>query len=44
MNKLSNRIIGAVIEVHKALGPGKLCDLGVLAVRRDGGKACRKMM
>jgi hypothetical protein len=24
INKISNRIIGAAIEVHKALGPGLL--------------------
>jgi len=35
INRLSSKIIGAAIEVHKALGPGLLLNFNV-PVMRDG--------
>jgi hypothetical protein len=32
INKLSSRIIGAAIEVHKALGPGLLVREGIVRI------------
>ena len=34
-NELSNRVIGAAIEVHKALGPGLLESAYEVALKRE---------